>query len=493
MRFILMLLLHFICIITACAQRTDSLHIEIGSMATLASQEYQPLWLVANRWGTIADWKGDASTHLRLSNYHRWGSRDSISSSKTRKTFDHHKKKARALYLTYGLDLYNNQHFDDFFLEEAYLKIGYGPWELRGGRYEEVIGEGDPELSSGSLSLSSNALPIPKIGIAVTEYTDVPFTQGWLQFKGQFSHGWMGSNRVVSHTYLHQKDLYLKLGKEQLSIYTGLTHFALWGGEHPRLGTLPQSFTDYIRVALIIKGGEDAPITEAMNKLGNHLGMTDIGLRFRWKAWHGTLYYQTPYEDRSGFLPSRNPDHLAGISIRKKHGLLNAITLEYMDTRKQSGSVHPPGLDNYYNNGLYGTGWVYQGNTLGTPLFLTRSRGQQYFGEEVSSSSWNVINNRIHGFHMGVSGNFTAHLQYRTLLTYTQNYGNYYNDALFQPYKKQVYFLQELVYTQDRWTLSAALGVDRGSLTDNTGGALGISYDLSDALKKNKHNSFTRE
>ncbi|HEY9262246.1 capsule assembly Wzi family protein, partial [Chitinophaga sp.] len=198
------LLLLWVCICTAVnAQRwlTDSLEVHAGAVGTAATKDYQPLWLLSNHFGTISDRKGDVSMHAGFSNQQVWHDN---------------------FYIKYGLDVYNNDHFQHTFIEQGYVKAGYKHWEIRAGRYEEIIGEVDKDLSSGSMGISGNALPIPKIGIAVTEYIPVPFTNGWLQFKGLLSHGWMGKDQFIKDAYLHEKNFYLRIGKNKLKLYGGI-------------------------------------------------------------------------------------------------------------------------------------------------------------------------------------------------------------------------------------------------------------------------------
>ena len=75
------------------------------------------------------------------------------------------------LSFSYGLSLYNNNHFRSTIIEEGYVKLEYKNWSLRAGRFEENQNDPARDLSSGNLGISDNALPIPKVGIAITDYT----------------------------------------------------------------------------------------------------------------------------------------------------------------------------------------------------------------------------------------------------------------------------------------------------------------------------------
>lgn len=457
------------------AQFADSLQLHIGTTATVATQAYQPLWLVSNRFGTLTDQQADVSTYISLTNRHVYKGGSPV--------YEYLRKyeKIPAVSFAYGLDLYHNRHFQQVFIQEGYMKINYNHWQLRAGRYEETIGEINPELSSGSLGVSGNALPLPKVSLAVTEYTTVPLTQGWIQFKGLFSHGWAGKERIVKKALLHEKNLYVRIGRGVFHAYGGLNRFAFWGGKHPEYGQLANTWQDY---QIIVKGRpiDDArPYTdEQADRRGNHLGFIDYGIQLDLPGMALMVYHQVPFEDRSGVKPLKNPDKLLGVSLLNKNKLspFSALTVEYIDTRYQSGDTQS-GRDNYYNNRLYMDGWSYHGRLIGAPLFTDREKAAHYLQEKVvGADRWHVVNNRIRGGHLGWKGSLLPVLHLRTLMTYTENYGNYFNKGQFTPHKVQWYFLQEMVYQYQHWTLTAALGIDAGELTQNTGILFGVAYDL---------------
>ena len=201
----------------AVAQFPDSLNIAAGIITTAATAQYQPLWLVANRHGTIANQQQDASAYVLVRNTHRFARQQPADTGTYRGRF-------KGFYLGYGATLRNNNRLHSTFLEEGFGRVGFRTWQLRAGRYHEVTGEIDPSLASGSFGVSGNALPVPKVELAVTDYTPVPFTHGWVQFKGQFAHGWLGNGGEIKDVFLHQKSFYLRVGQRRLTFYGGLTH-----------------------------------------------------------------------------------------------------------------------------------------------------------------------------------------------------------------------------------------------------------------------------
>ncbi|NLR60540.1 capsule assembly Wzi family protein [Chitinophaga polysaccharea] len=450
---------------------TDSLEVHAGAIGTVATKDYLPLWLLSNHFGTISDRKGDVSVHAGFSNLHVW---------------------QEHFYIRYGLDVYNNNQLGSTFIEQGYVKAGYKNWEIRGGRYEEIIGEVDPMLSSGSMGISGNALPIPKIGLAVTKYTSIPFTNGWLQFKGLLSHGWMGKDQFIRNAWLHEKNFYLRIGKRKLKLFGGIQHYAVWGGSRKDLPPITSSWQGFMDV-LLVKTKDDGTVGNndiQPNRPGDHRGIIEGGIDWENEQLALHLYHQTPFESGQG-IDIRNIDRLLGITYtnKKTAGWLNKIAVEFIYT-KQSNDFYLQRLrESYYNNGVYLTGWDYHERIIGTPLFIDRNRGQHYFTgmkpmnwdqpkDSLRGKGGNIINNRVVGGHIGVLYHLSERITGKTLITYTQNYGTYTNPALFTPMKRQWYTLEELHYLLPGkgMMLTASLAIDQGQLTNNAGFMLGMLW-----------------
>src|SRR5690606_11004519 len=99
-----------------------------------------------------------------------------------------------------------------FLLPEAYAKGRVGPLEIYAGRRREVQGLIDTVGSMGSYIWSGNALPVPKVDIGFRDFVPL-LKNGLVAIKGHFAHGWLGSGDSVQNILLHQKSLYLRLGK----------------------------------------------------------------------------------------------------------------------------------------------------------------------------------------------------------------------------------------------------------------------------------------
>ena len=115
-------------------------------------------------------------------------------------------------------------------IPEANYQINYGKFALLAGRKKQIHGLVDSTLSSGSITWSGNALPVPEIQLSIPEYTKLIFP--FLAIKGHYSHGWFGNQASVKGFHLHQKTLYGRIGKPspRLKLYGGVLHNAQWGG-----------------------------------------------------------------------------------------------------------------------------------------------------------------------------------------------------------------------------------------------------------------------
>lgn len=489
-------------LLTSPALAQDSLHYRVGVHAAVASQEYLPHWATANRFGVLDD-ADYAVSYLRGA-------------------VTYHRSLTKSLRLEAGLDLLAKAPFAGelsprLLLQQGYVSLRYGIFELTGGRQQRVLGTQVAELTTGSLSVSGNARPIPQILAAVPEYSAVPFTRGYVEFKGTFAHGWMGNDRFVQGAWLHQKSLFVRVGGPfWLNGSAGLVHNVLWGGMYPGVGQLPNGLDDFWQV---VRGkgakGVDVSIPVLLGEtsaLGDNLGVYDFSLLIKTKNYHFLVYHQTPFEDWTGSRLSRNRDRLLGfnVTVPKADRWIESFVYEYLYTKYQSGPTIPGGpgdaptdkfgndfggRDNYYNNAIYKTGWVYQDRIIGTPLFFTEARMRHYvpgFKEPDNSGfDFNVVNNRVVAHHVGVKGAVKG-VGYRLLTTFSTNFGTYggINGGIgewgsienpdapyaFRPAQRQDYYMLEVESHpfSAQWSLLTSLAWDRGQLSNNLGLMVGL-------------------
>ena len=449
----------------------DSLRLEVGTIATYATEDYQPLGSLTRRFGMVSDQKYDASSFVKFENTNKLGSNFSVN---------------------YGVSLFNNNQFKDVFIQEGFVKFNYKKLHLLAGREETTTGDINHELSSGSLALSNNARPIPQIRL-MSDYINIPFTDSLFQFKFSVSHGWMEKNRIIQNPFLHEKSFYLKIGREKLNFYGGLIHNALWSGVSPD-GQMPNRFSDFLRITMGAPQADDGTFTgvaqNTNNALGSHMLVFDLGININNQIGSIKLYTQSIFEKGTGSRTGRDKirgfdlltrDRLLGASLANndKEGFLQNITAEFLYTKYQGGEEIFVGRDNYYNNAIYTSGWTYQGRILGTPLFLNQERAARYFEDSRNLANSEIVNNRIIAAHTGIKLRISNNIFTKTIATYTWNYGNYDNESAFAPVNKQLYLLQEINWkVSNTLTLDLGLAIDRGDMTNNLGGLIGVAYRI---------------
>lgn len=322
--------------------------------------------------------------------------------------------------------------------QEAYVQASYRGFYLRGGRKREDLGMVPRDLSMGTVDLSHNARPMPKIIAGTKEFMHVPGTSGVLHVDAALAHGWMRDSefRRVQDPYLHQKHLYIRFFSEYapVVILGGIKHFTQWGGESPRHGPLPSDFAAYWDVFFsrtpnsveILSGGR------LNNAFQNHVGSYDFALMFNHDRYRLKLSRQfiledtpnarfgTPFDGMWGATLELRPDVFT--SWRSKpdrerptahRPLLEAVHYAYLDTKEGIDRYEYRDINtyfNYYGHRIYQGGWTYQGRAIGNPLFFS---DPDYIS---------VVNNVLIAHHFGANG-YIGPVDWKFYTTYSRNYG----------------------------------------------------------------------
>jgi hypothetical protein len=356
---------------------------------------------------------------------------------------------------------------------------------------------GDSLLTSGSYIESGNALPLPRVQIGFMDY--FPLLKGIVAFKGFVAHGWFDANPVVKNHYLHQKTLYLRLGKPgwPVRLYGGLNHNAQWGGkvlitnQYTVRDQLPSDWIDYWYVAsgkrIPTFGYVDPAKYDAIdrgNRIGNHLGTFDVGVEIKNRSWNLLVYRQNIYDDGSLFYLANVKDGLNGITwtnsnVSTSDFYVKKILIEYLGTANQGGDIFsldggPRGRDNYFNHAQY-KGWEYEGKIMGTPFITHETETKDELPRTSALSATN--NNRVRMLHLGLMGGWST-WQYIMKLSYSQNLGTY--GIPFPPDINQFSALTEVLFPLQHRRLGSlrgkiAVAADLGQLYPTTFGVyLGI-------------------
>lgn len=399
-----------------------------------------------------------------------------------------------------GIDLaVSTPRYRNVYIHQLYTEFSYNWLHLSIGAKNNQDHSSpliDPYISSGSLSQTSNARPIPEINLYVPEFITMPWTKGWLQVKGHFALGRSFDSKYLS-TFSNEKEVYIynelwhhkslhfriKDTKKEspLSATLGVFHTAQWGGTstNPKRGKQPHSIKDFIKVVLGESGGSDASESDQINALGAHYGVYDFGLGYEKENWGIQAYYQHIFADMSGIKFKNKFDGLKGIQINTSLSWIQSIVIEHLSTLNQSGPLHfieydhvkypgsGGGADNYYNNGEYRTGYSYFNRSLGSPLLISP--------EYNTKGELGFRHNRVRAWHIGASGKISKQLNYRLLVSDIKSFGTAYKPTLKK--LSSTSFTTDFIYNpNDSWMFSASIAADSGSLL---GDHLGFSLSIT--------------
>jgi len=249
-------------------------------------------------------------------------------------------------------------YFGESFIKSKLYKNTY----VKFGRYYKDFSVYlNNDISSGSMLISNNSQPMPKIGLLgsykLKKNERIYFTYG-------IAHAFFKKDNIYTHNpLLHEKFLYLNYVKGKNNVSLGFVHEAMWGGGTHANGKFPKSFKDFLKIFI----SADGPKLEGephANALGNHLGIWDFHYQRMLKEKILEIYYQHFFEDTSGLRFSNRMDGLWGFKF-ENYIPNTQILIEYLQTTDQDRDRYN---DAYYNHYQYSLGWSYDGYTLGNPF-----------------------------------------------------------------------------------------------------------------------------
>lgn len=452
-----------------------------------------PFWLRANQWGQVALTSPVGTARLGL----RYQTFDSLADSTG---------PASRLRWGFGIEGVGNLGKEnDFLLPEAYVKVRWKKWELMAGREREMLGIVDTTLTSGSYSWAGNALPIPKIRLALREYLPLGFLKNFISIKGSYIHGWF-NDTYINGAYFHQKTLYGRFGKPEGSFHVqlGLVHNVTWGGSADYLknnpvavnGKLTTSFVDYVTGVVLgripnEKANSRFTIFDGTNRVGNHVGHYDLAIDWKLRQLRLLVYRQHPFEDASGLQLQNLPDGLYGISVRREAApssffAWKGVVFEFLYTKNQSGGSFDltgsrfKGLDNYFNHAQYRQGWSYLNRGIGTPFIPASSEVRP----EIIATAEYFPTNQTVLYHLGLEGMLLQKVHILSKFSFSSNLGTINN-----PFPKPIHQFSSLISFDAlflrHFTLMGQIAYDQGGLySSSLGGYLGVRYSFSKTIKK---------
>jgi hypothetical protein len=399
-----------------------------------------------------------------------------------------------------------NSQRSNAIVDRLYVGGGWKMLHLDVGMKPRENELGDLSISGGNVLWSNNARNVP----GINGWSDwIYFEKGhWFGFKGNIGHYQMIDNRYVTGTMLHNKSLSLKAAAgRKVDLIFGVDHWAQWGGVSPREGAQPSSLIDYWRIICVQAGGEDATASDQLNVLGNHLGREYWRVDWRASRFTMTFQYDMPFEDNGGIKKLQNfPDGVWSLkfSFADRDAFVTDVIGEFINTTWQAGDVHDRpateeemkhqnpespyygrvvigGLDNYFNNSTYASGWTNYGRVIGLPLLLTSAPNEDGIVK-------GIVNNRVRAYHIGLRGNAFEGVPYIFKSTYSSNWGRYHigESNFFYTKPWQLSLALEFEFGREVTNLPLTLGVgaygDFGKLYQNSVG-LTLRFVYNDSCR----------
>ncbi len=442
--------------------QNDTIHYDIRVSGLTSSGAYAPFWLQSRDYGITPSTPQSATFLVGV-----------------QKNFDHPDRLFDSNFKVSGF-LSTDHLKTNFYFQEWYAHLRLSVFDLVFGSREEQFGNQDQTLSSGGFLFSQNARPIPCLTAGIEQYTPVPFTRGYLEVKGAISEGVFLDNMYMKNVLFHHKYIYLRLGGNlPVHLQYNFDHAAQWGGVNPNsdIVATPVGFKDFIDVFTGGHGGADANRSDQINALGNHIISQGVRVDADIADFKIGAYWQNLLEDgpiRLIGFDMNTPDGLWGISIHNtRFPFINGILYEYLNTTDQSGpfagidGLDYGGVDNYFTNGSYPSGWSYYSRTIGTPFISSPLY--------TKNADLSTLNNRVQVHHIGIEGDISGY-HYRFLSSFSKNYGNYFPSfpAMIQN-TSMLLEVHKLFTGLSNIELGCSMGADFGKLYGNS---VGIQFSI---------------
>ena len=282
--------------------------------------------------------------------------------------------------------------------------------------------------------------PIERITIRSKKFTTLPFWKNNNFFK-KVSLSYNFTNGLLDEDYMyewdeyygeesrtvfyskspriHIKNLFVKYSINNQSNFTlGFNHAAIWGGTVENLYNnttkkYSNSLKNLHKVIFWQEGGSEYDRNEVTGGvIGNHLGSIDFIFEKKIKDSKMTILYQHIFEDVRSFRFVREGgnkfDGLWAINFTNNlaNSRIKQFTIEFLNTKYQSGNIHPTGVDSYFWHDQYPVGWQYKGLSMGS-MFMSPSNNRMklyFLSSEIYISNrftlkYNIGNGNIYNYY----------------------------------------------------------------------------------------------
>lgn len=392
----------------------------------------------------------------------------------------------------------------------VWLQQLYGEVKFRGvflsvGMKERTSPLLNDRLGVGDYIQSNNARPVPQVRAGFVDFQNIPFTNGWVQIQGEIAYGkylqddWFDDHfsfyngKINKGEYYNYKRCYFRTKPAQpFSVTVGMQMVTEFGGtatsymrgEVKSVDHYDVKFKDFLKAFLPRDGGTNPG--DAAYYYGNTLGSWDFVARYRLKdETEIKAYFQWPFEDGSGIGKQNGFDGIWGLEYKSgnRKAIVSGAVLEYIDFTNQSGPLHwapddhpgteftdqATGGDSYYSN-FRCNPYMNFGMSQGTPFIPSTIYNRQ--------ANNKILDNRIRGFHVGISGHIIGPLEYRMLVSYRKSWGTYNVPRLSTV--DETSFMLEGTYRFpqiDGLSVKGQVAFDKGDLLgDNFGVLLSVNY-----------------
>ncbi|MCT8341133.1 capsule assembly Wzi family protein [Flavobacteriaceae bacterium TK19130] len=383
----------------------------------LGNDDVLPFWLRANTFAA----KAEATNYVVTPDFslsYAISERDSIS---------------------IGASAYFHDGFNDTFQRnELFLRYRTSWLEVIAGSKRIQERFHGASIVADNFWMSGNARPLPGLLLQAPEYLKLTNS---LRLDYALGHFFLNDDRVVQDAWVHYKRFGLSWSfSRKTSLVFEVEHYAQWSGTSPDFGKQPNDFSDFIDVFLASEGGENAADTDRRNATGEHMGLFNLVYQYKPAIGTYSIYHEHPIEDGSGTRLKNFPDGIWGIAFtaneKRYTSVLKAIVLEYIQTTDQSGRTGRSGNDNYFNGGVYRSGWSYEQQIIGLPFIQLNPNGIR------------IQNNRLRALHFGIVMRSRS-FEYRLKSTAIENLGTY--GEPFDPKQRALHNSIEISYETDSY------------------------------------------
>ena len=368
-----------------------------------------------------------------------------------------------------GLALFVRDEVDDAFQRrDLYLQFK-NTWlkATIGAQRQEAQAQGLSATNKNFL-WSGNARPLGGLILEANEPLSISetFSLDW-----GIGHYQLNDDRFVEDVRVHYKRLGLIIKfNEKHAVKAQIQHFAQWAGTSPVFGKLPNDLEAFVDVFFAKSAPEINVDGEILNAVGNHLGSYLFDYSFEASPGNFSIYHEHPFEDGSGTGFSNFPDGVWGIHFQpNSKKVFTGLLYEYIDTTDQSAS-EVSGVDNYFRNSVYRSGWSYEGNIIGMPFILIDN------SIVVNENNSPIISNRERVHHFGLMGTLKS-IDWTLKSTIVSHLGSFVNP--FESSLNLWHNYASFTYATNLYgTFSLHTGVDSGELIETNFGA-GLEYSYS--------------